>query len=106
MRGLARDIMRAVQPRQIPRVTGAAALGAALAMSIPVSSRLVAAQRVPASVLSQLTWFSRTGTMLGRVGPLADHGNLELSPDGTRVAVAVMDPSTRTRDLWIYDAKS
>jgi Tol biopolymer transport system component len=81
-------------------------LGAGLALGVQVASVPVAAQRTPASVLSQLTWFSRTGTMLGRVGPLADHGNLELSPDGSRVAVAVMDQSTRTRDIWIYDTRS
>lgn len=82
-------------------MAGAAVLGTGLLVSVQMS-----AQRGPAPVLSQLTWFSRTGTMLGRIGPLADHGNLELSPDGSRVAVAVMDQSTRTRDLWIYDAKS
>jgi Tol biopolymer transport system component len=37
---------------------------------------------------------------------LADHGNLELSPDGTRVAVAVTDRTHDTRDIWIYDATS
>jgi dipeptidyl aminopeptidase/acylaminoacyl peptidase len=98
--------MRAVQTRLIGRMTGAAALGVTLAVAVAPSARPVAAQRTPASVLSQLTWFSRTGTVLARVGPIADHGNLELSPDGTRVAVAVMDQSTRTRSLWIYDAKS
>jgi Tol biopolymer transport system component len=99
--------MRAVRrPRLTRRAAGAVVLGAGLVVSAQLASVPMAAQRAPASVLSQLTWFSRTGTMLGRVGPLADHGNLELSPDGTRVAVAVMDQSTRTRDLWLYDTKS
>ena len=57
-------------------------------------------------VLSRLTWFDRAGTRLGGIGPVADHGNLELSPDGTRVAVAVTDRARATRDIWIYDAKT
>jgi eukaryotic-like serine/threonine-protein kinase len=57
-------------------------------------------------ILSRLTWFDRTGTRLSGIGPVADHGNLELSPDGTRVAVAVTNHTHGTRDIWIYDAKS
>jgi dipeptidyl aminopeptidase/acylaminoacyl peptidase len=63
------------------------------------------AQTPPALILSQLSWFSRAGTPLEKVGPVADHGNLEISPDGSKVAVAVVDQKTRTRDLWIYDTK-
>ena len=41
------------------------------------------------------------------MGGLADYGNLELSPDGDRVAVAVLDDSGRgTRDLWVVDVAS
>jgi dipeptidyl aminopeptidase/acylaminoacyl peptidase len=90
----------------IGSMAGAAVIGAGLVVSVQLTSVQMSAQRGPVPVLSQLTWFSRTGTMLGRIGPLADHGNLELSPDGSRVGVAVMDQSTRTRDLWIYDTKS
>lgn len=75
-----------------------------IVVALVVASGLAgSAQRAPQLVLSQLTWFTRTGTTLGKLGPLADHGNLELSPDGSRVAVAVMDQSKGTRDLWIYD---
>ena len=87
------------------RRTAAAAIAMGAAIAIHMAGA-VAAQRAPVPVLSQLTWFDRAGTMLGRVGPLGDHGNLELSPDGSRVAVAVMDNTTRTRDLWIYDTKT
>jgi Tol biopolymer transport system component len=65
-----------------------------------------AAQPPQALLLSQLSWFTRDGTALDKVGPVADHGNFEISPDGTKVAVAVVDQGTRTRDLWIYDIKS
>jgi dipeptidyl aminopeptidase/acylaminoacyl peptidase len=70
--------------------------------AVPV---LALAQQPPRpQVLSRLTWFDRAGSRLGGIGPVADHGNLELSPDGTRVAVAVTDHAFATRDIWIYDA--
>jgi len=68
---------------------------------------LVGAQQRPRpTVLSRLVWFDRAGMRIGSVGPVADHGNLELSPDGLRVAVAVTDRAVATRDLWIYDTRS
>jgi dipeptidyl aminopeptidase/acylaminoacyl peptidase len=74
-----------------------------VAVFVVASGLAASAQRGPQLVLSQLTWFSRAGAPLGKLGPLADHGNLEISPDGSKVAVAVMDQSKGTRDLWIYD---
>jgi hypothetical protein len=62
------------------------------------------AQERPPLVLSQLTWFDRSGKSLGTVGPLADHGNIEMSPDGSRVASAQGDRTIGTRDIWIYGA--
>jgi Tol biopolymer transport system component len=41
--------------------------------------------------------------MLGTVGDKADQTELQLSPDGARAAVSVLDPARRTRDIWIYD---
>ncbi len=56
-------------------------------------------------VRSQLTWFDRSGRKLGVLGRMADYGNLELSPDGRRIAVGVLtDPRRGTRDIWIVDA--
>ena len=78
----------------------------ALVASLVAALVPLAAQQTPPLVLSQLTWFDRTGKMLGRLGPLADHGNLELSPDGLRVAVAVVDRARRTRDIWMYQTGS
>jgi Tol biopolymer transport system component len=69
---------------------------------VGILTPLAAQQRPAPFVLSQLTWFDRTGKQLGKVGPLADHGNLELSPDGSRVAVAVADRAKRTRNIWMY----
>jgi Tol biopolymer transport system component len=59
----------------------------------------------PPLVRSRLVWFDRTGKQLGTVGDLADYGNLELSPDGKQVAVAVLDVTRKTHDLWFYDTQ-
>ena len=67
---------------------------------------LTAQQRQAPFVLSQLTWFDRAGKQIGKLGPLADHGNLEISPDGSRVAVAVADRTLRTRNIWMYETGS
>jgi len=53
----------------------------------------------------QLQWFDRTGKKLGTVGQPAVYSSPELSPDGTRVVVAITDPQLYTRDLWIFDLK-
>jgi Tol biopolymer transport system component len=55
--------------------------------------------------VSQLVWFDRSGTRLGTLGSAGDIGNIELSPDGRRVAVAALDPTRGTRDLWLYDVE-
>jgi dipeptidyl aminopeptidase/acylaminoacyl peptidase len=78
-------------------------LGLVAAVAVPW---LTLAQPSPPAVLSRLVWFDRAGARLGTIGPVADHGNLELSPDGTRVAVAVTDNARGTRDIWIYDTGS
>jgi Tol biopolymer transport system component len=86
-------------------VSGRARLALAAAI-VAALTPLAAQQRQPPLVLSQLTWFDRAGKQLGKLGPLADHGNLELSPDGSRVAVAVVNRALRTRDIWMYQVAS
>jgi hypothetical protein len=54
-------------------------------------------------IRSQLIWFDRAAKQLATVGDPADQMNLELSPDGTRAAVSILDGGRYTRDLWIYD---
>jgi serine/threonine protein kinase/Tol biopolymer transport system component len=51
----------------------------------------------------QLAWFDRAGRRTNVPGELADLSSIELSPDGTRVALAILDPIRRTRDIWIQD---
>jgi len=65
-----------------------------------------AAQPPASSVLSRLVWFDRGGHRLASLGPIADHGNLEISPDGSSVAVAVRDTRARTFDIWVYDVET
>jgi Tol biopolymer transport system component len=71
-----------------------------------VAAPWVFAQSSRPAILSRLVWFDRTGHRLGSVGPIADHGNLEISPDGSRVAVAVTDTTRATRDIWMYNLGS
>jgi Tol biopolymer transport system component len=54
-------------------------------------------------VRSQLTWVTRTGTRLGTVGPPGRYANIELSPDGSRVAFESFDSRTSTKDIWVMD---
>jgi Tol biopolymer transport system component len=79
-----------------------------LALVIACLAPLVtlSAQQPRAVVLSQLRWLDRAGVVRGRIGPLADHGNIELAPDGSRVAVAVADRERGTRDIWMYQTGS
>ena len=77
-----------------------------VASAVCALAPLAAQQRQAPFVLSQLTWFDRAGTQLSKLGPLADHGNLEISPDGSRVAVAVADRALRTRNIWMYETGS
>jgi len=76
---------------------GIGVLGAGLALH----QRSLAAQ--VGSIPSRLVWYDRAGKALGVLGNRADYGNIELSPDGTRLAVAVLDTDRRAGDIWIYD---
>jgi eukaryotic-like serine/threonine-protein kinase len=53
--------------------------------------------------IHQLAWFDRSGRRTDVPGDLADLSNVELSPDGKSVALAILDSSRRTRDIWIQD---
>ena len=52
---------------------------------------------------SRLVWMDRSGHALATVAGDADYSNLQLSPDGRRVAVGVLDPTRRTRDIYLVD---
>jgi Tol biopolymer transport system component/Ser/Thr protein kinase RdoA (MazF antagonist) len=52
---------------------------------------------------TELVWLDRSGKELSKLGEPAAYQDVELSPDGTRLAVGVLDVNIRRTDLWIYD---
>lgn len=53
-----------------------------------------------------LAWVGRTGNQLGTVGELGAYRELELSPDGHRVAASLLDIATGNTDVWLIDTTS
>jgi len=79
-------------------VTGAA--------SLTVSENGVLAYRSGNAVTGnnyKLTWFDRTGKALSSLGEVGSYADPQLSPDGKKLAIERMDPTTRTSDIWIFD---
>jgi eukaryotic-like serine/threonine-protein kinase len=52
---------------------------------------------------SRLVVYDRKGTLLRTLGDDAGYSNVELSPDGSQIAVSVPDGTTRNRDIWVVD---
>jgi Tol biopolymer transport system component len=53
---------------------------------------------------TQLTWFDRQGHPTGTLGdPNSYYNATSISPDGTRVAVTIVDYSKSTADLWVSE---
>jgi Tol biopolymer transport system component len=67
------------------------------------SDAMLVYQTATASASSQLTWFDRSGKTIAVLGGRAAYGDVELSPDGTRAAVSLLDSSLGSRDLWLFD---
>lgn len=57
------------------------------------------------SAQSQLRWLDRNGKKLATVGEPANYSQPNLSPDDSKLAIAIRDPETKTRDIWIFDLK-
>jgi Tol biopolymer transport system component/predicted Ser/Thr protein kinase len=68
-----------------------------------VSRNGVLAYRTADRSESRLGWFDRGGRRLGVVGPPGFYQNHRLSPDGTRIAAARLDPQRETSDIWILE---
>ena len=56
----------------------------------------------PAAAVSRLLWFDRAGHQLSQLGEPRNYRNPRLSPDGTRLAVELVD-SSGNRDIWLMD---
>ncbi|MEO8435460.1 MAG: protein kinase, partial [Pyrinomonadaceae bacterium] len=52
---------------------------------------------------TQFTWIDRTGKEFGKVGESADQGDLQLSPDGTRLAFRQVEFRTGAINIWLMD---
>jgi Tol biopolymer transport system component len=50
-------------------------------------------------------WRDRSGARVGTLGTPGKYESPELSPDGTRLAVARLDTEARNWDIWIFDAE-
>jgi len=53
------------------------------------------------AVLSVLSWVDRTGKELSRIGKPAIQANPSISPDGTRFAIDISDPTENNIDIWL-----
>ena len=53
--------------------------------------------------LSQLTWFDRNGKPAGTAGKPSWYNNVQLSPDGHKIATDQTDQDGRNIDVWVQD---
>ncbi len=51
----------------------------------------------------RLVWFDRSGKPIDTVGLSAPYRDIELSPDGKRLAYGLFDAQTQAEDIWVYD---
>ncbi|MEO7155961.1 MAG: protein kinase, partial [Vicinamibacterales bacterium] len=65
-----------------------------------VSGDVIAYQTGPADSPHELAWFDRTGRRLETIPGSGVYSNVEISPDGRRAALSVLDAATKTRDIW------
>ena len=67
-----------------------------------VSGHSVLAYQAALWTQSQLVLVDRGGRDLARLGSPGDIGDVAASPDGSAVAVSLIDTVRSTRDLWLY----
>jgi Tol biopolymer transport system component len=95
LRGLPVPLVEEVQ------IAGAGSTGVAGAFSVSDTGLLV--YQTGFAVRSQLAWFDRSGARTAALGDEADYADVSLSPDDSRAAVSILDPSLGSRDVWLYD---
>jgi serine/threonine protein kinase len=52
---------------------------------------------------AHLSWYDRSGAQLADLGLLGEFESPQISPDGKKLAVTVIDPVTSAYDIWIQD---
>ena len=55
------------------------------------------------TVLKELVWFDRSGRRMSTVGEPADYSNPALSPNEELLAISRMDPTVKTREVWVIE---
>jgi Tol biopolymer transport system component len=50
-----------------------------------------------------LKWLDRSCRTIAELGPAGQYSSPEISPDGTRLAVAKLDVATGTSNVWVFD---
>ncbi|HEY6065314.1 MAG TPA: protein kinase [Thermoanaerobaculia bacterium] len=55
--------------------------------------------------MSRLAWFDRAGRELGGIGAPGTYVSPRLSPDGTQLAVAMIENLAVPPDIWIFDTR-
>ena len=66
------------------------------------SANGVLAYQAALSPRSQPVLVDRAGKEVAKLGAPGDISDIAVSPDGSALAVSVMDPARSTRDLWLY----
>ena len=51
----------------------------------------------------RLIWYDRDGREIDTIGAIAPYRDIELSPDGKRLAYGLFDSRTQADDIWVYD---
>jgi Tol biopolymer transport system component len=67
------------------------------------ASGTLAFQTVNPALGTTLVWFDRRGTRGSVVGELSDYRNIQLSPDGSRLAVQRRSADSQRQEIWTYD---
>jgi serine/threonine protein kinase len=88
---------------EIELADGMMVIGGASKSVFSATPDVLAFQRGEENTLSELVWLDRKGKKIGKLGDVASYYSLAVSPDGSRVAVPVIDDTVGTHDLWIYD---
>jgi Tol biopolymer transport system component len=100
------SLKMAGEPVKITDNLAGIAAGQPMASTAPFSASdngvLVWRMRSGAPVGTELTWYDRSGRRLGTIASNADYSGPALSRDEKQLAVARLDRTTNTRDLWIF----
>jgi hypothetical protein len=65
----------------------------------------IAYQRSEDEETTRLRWVDRAGKPIGEVATSGNYRDPEISPDGQRIAVSVVDPVRQAGDIWIYASR-